>query len=810
MAGRFDECVDAGGRLRGHWEAFFGMLGADPAAALAKASDSCRRIIVEQDVSMNVYAGERSAEKTWPLDALPLLVSASDWEAISAGLRQRARLYHALLRDLYGPQRFLRSGLLPAGLAMANPRYLRACANLGRSRSVFLHTYAADIARSPDGRWWVLDDRLDAPSGMGYSVQNRIIVRQAMPAVFQRAPVQRLYKFLRNFRVSVDQAAPGRDERRVVVLTPGPANETYFEHAYLAHYLGYPLVEGADLVTRDHQVYLRTVGGLKRVDAIVRRVDSEFCDPLELNSNSLLGIPGLTEAAQRGRVAIANQLGCGALEGSAILAFLDPLCRAALGEDLRLPSVATWWCGQPSARDYVLKHLPDLVVKPAFRTLDAPPVRYGALLDEAERSALARDIEARPWAYCGQERVFLGTTPAMVDREVRPVPFTVRVFLAWSDGDYQAMPGGFTRFNPTGEDGIVSLQQGSITKDTWVLTDGAVEPPPPLTLRPGPAPDPSFATATSRVADNLFWLGRYLERAAQQARMLEKLDPLLRDEIAVLDPDVATAAAAMLVEAQGLTAPAGRAFDELAATAQALAADPDKPGTLAAGVANLRRVADQIKILLPPEAWKRVRELGADGAGPGPSSELTKQLSALEALTLETMPHDIGWRFLELGRRIERSQQLVFMLRHLLVAPHGSEIGEFRLQTVLHFSDSLFMYRSARHGSLRPETVLGWLVKGEDNPRGLRYQAEQISLHLDRLPAELAPAAVSALRLTAFRLLASVRLMDPSGQAKAGGFLAETASTLASLSDQITQVYFAHAAHVEQAAGAPAQRPGRR
>ena len=290
LPGRFDECRDEDGSIRPHWAEFLRSLGAVPSATLATAAEASARAVLEQDVSMNVYAGDRSESKPWPLDVVPLLLSPADWEVLSNGLRQRARLYNTLLADLYGPQKFLQDGVLPARLAMANPHFLRPCAGIGNQPGVFLHHYAADIARSPDGQWWVLQDRLDAPSGFGYSLQNRAIVQSALSQPFNGLRVGRLEGFFRDFQSSLSNLAPFRvrgEDPRVVFLSPGPANETYFEHAYLARHLGHPLVEGADLTTRDGQVFLRTVGGLKRVDAVIRRVDSSFCDPLELDPHSV-------------------------------------------------------------------------------------------------------------------------------------------------------------------------------------------------------------------------------------------------------------------------------------------------------------------------------------------------------------------------------------------------------------------------------------------------------------------------------------------------------------------------------------------
>jgi len=806
LADRYDECRAPDGSLRPHWAEFLRSLGPDPGPTLKAAAEACARAVLEQDVSMNVYAGARSESKPWPLDVVPHLVSVDDWKVLSAGLRQRAWLYNTLLADLYGPQKYLRSGALPPGLAMANPHFLRPCSGLGNHPGVFLHHYAADIARSPDGHWWVLQDRLDAPSGLGYSLQNRFIVRQALSQPFHGSQVERLAKFFRNFRSSLAKLAPApgwSEDPRVVFLTPGPANETYFEHAYLARFLGYPLVEGADLTTRDRQVFLRTVGGLKRVDTVVRRVDSGFCDPLELNPRSVLGVPGLVHAAHGGRVAVANQLGGAALESSCVLAFLEPLCRAVLGEDLRLPSVATWWCGQPEARKYVLENLETLVIKPSFRERGALTTRYGALLTARERAALAADITARPDDYSGQERVLLGTTPAWSAGALRPVPFVMRLFVAWHERDYRVMPGGLTRFDPTGADAIVSLQRGSATKDTWVLAAGPTKDPISMTLVEPTASHHRPESTPSRLADNLYWLGRYLERTAQAVRLLDHLDLLLRDEISALDAAVARDSLRVLLAAPPGPEEAEGTLGELAAQIQAQADDGDLPASLAANLGQLIRVLDQVKVNLPPEFWRILRRLRAIAAQASPrlEADLGQLLASLEALCNETLAHDLGWRFLKLGRRIERARHLTFLADELLLPepPPGAPPvppSEFRLQTLLHFTDSLFTYRSIYPGVHPPASILAWLISAPENPRGLRFQAERITEHLAALPDELAPRAVPALRASAFRLVSSVKLADLAALVRdprrSREFFQGTEATLTELHDRLTQIYFSH------------------
>jgi uncharacterized alpha-E superfamily protein len=615
--------------------------------------------------------------------------------------------------------------------------------------------------------------------------------------------VERISSFYDDFGQSLARLAPspGRGEDpRIVFLTPGPANETYFEHAYLARYLGMPLVEGADLTTRDRQVYLRTVGGLKRVSAMVRRVDSGFCDPLELISDSVLGVPGLVHAAHGGRVAIANQLGGAALESASLLAFLKPLCQSVLGEALRLPSVATWWCGQEDARAYVLDNLHELVIKRSFRERGASTTRYGALLSETERKALAANIRARPGDYCGQERLFLGTTPAWSGGELKPVPFVMRLFVAWHEGEYRVMPGGLTRFDPTGADAIVSLQKGSATKDTWVISEGTPFHPPPAPPRESAALYRRPESTPSRLADNLYWLGRYLERTAQMLWLLEQLGPLLQGHVAKLDSTVTRDALRLLLTSQLSLPDEDATLAEMAAQIRAEADDPEHPGSLAANLGNLIRVLDQVKVSLPPEFWRIIRRLRAIAASGNPlgAADLGQQLASLEALSSETLAHDTGWHFLKLGLRVERARHLAdeLLLPERPEWEQAEPPSEFRLQTLLHYTSCLFTYRSLYHGDFQPASILAWLVGAPENPRSLRFQADRIAEHVAALPEELAPRAVSGLRATAFRLVSNTKLIEPSilesDPVQAQAFFTSAEAILTEFNSRLAHIYFSH------------------
>src|SRR3984893_8887789 len=395
-AGVYDEMSAAVGVLRPHWGIFINSLSALGSQELARPWQTERQRIRENGVTYNVYGDPQGIDRPWTLDAIPLMISPQEWSQLEAGLIQRARLLNLILADLYGPQRLLHGGLLPPGLVFANPGFWRPCHGLRVSGNTYLHLLAVDLARGPDGDWWVISDRTQAPSGAGYSLENRIVMAETFPDLFREFHVKRLASFFRSFRNNLIRLSPGtRNNPRIVLLTPGPFNETYFEHSYLARYLGFTLVQGGDLTVRDSRVFLKTLEGLKQVDVILRRLDDSFCDPIELRSDSCLGVAGLVEAVRAGSVAVANALGSGLIETSAFMPFLQGLSLRMLGEGLKLPTVATWWCGQPQARRYVLDNLDFLVLKPAFPSKGMEPV-FGGRLGADERSQLVARIRENP------------------------------------------------------------------------------------------------------------------------------------------------------------------------------------------------------------------------------------------------------------------------------------------------------------------------------------------------------------------------------------------------------------------------------
>src|ERR1700676_3015029 len=436
----YDELSADGVTPRPHWAHLMQSLQAIGPEELGRRWARAERRIRENGITYNVYGDPLGASRAWQIDIIPLLIPADEWRYIEAGIIQRAQLLNLLLEDLYGAQDLVAHGHFPAALLYANPAFLRPLVGVRVPAHSYLHMLAVDLARSPDGQWWVLSDRTQAPSGSGYALENRTIVSDVLPNDFRNANVLRLAPFFRAQRNALAALAE-RSNPRIVLLTPGPHNETYFEHSYLARYLGFTLVEGADLTVRDRCVYLKTVDGLDQVDVILRRVDDSFCDPLELRSDSLLGVPGLVGAIVAGNVRVANALGSGVIETAAIMPFLPGLSRHMLGERLTLPSVATWWCGQPYALHWVLNHLDSVVVKPAFPSRGMEPV-FGATLEPAEKDKLAERLQANPHEYVAQEQIAISTTPVWDNGHLNSRSVVLRTYVLNTGNGWVTIPGG--------------------------------------------------------------------------------------------------------------------------------------------------------------------------------------------------------------------------------------------------------------------------------------------------------------------------------------------------------------------------------
>jgi uncharacterized circularly permuted ATP-grasp superfamily protein/uncharacterized alpha-E superfamily protein len=701
----------------------------------------------------------------------------------------------------------LRSGAIPPAVIFGHSGFLRPAQGIRPPAGMHLFHYAADLARSPDGRWWVVSDRTQAPSGAGYALENRLVVSRVFPRMFRDLNVEHLASFFAALRESLLHCAPrGDGPPLVVLLTPGPYNETYFEHALLARYLGFALVEGNDLTVRDGCVWMKTVEGLKRVNAILRRQDDDYCDPLELRSDSALGVAGLTDCARRGTVLLANALGAGVLESGALLGYLPKLSEQLLGEPLKLPSVATWWLGEPAAFDDAWKRLDHILIKPLERSAREPAV-FGADLSAEQRAALRGRVAARPRRYVAQEWVHVSQAPVLErgvgdaaqsgkHEQLAPRTVGLRVFAVATQSGYRVMPGGLTRVAGDGDSRVIAMQRGGRSKDTWVLSDAPVNASFSLLSTTVTAADlvTSRANLPSRAAENLFWFGRYGERCDASAR-------LLRVAIAdVLANTAERAAAPALVLARRVGLLTGA--DNPAAGLLRAATHAEQG--LSERLHQLSRVAFNLRDRMSADNWRTLNQLIADPVFQQPlntplSLPLPQALAwldravtsmmTLSGFVLDGMTRSLGWRFLSIGRRVERLFNLCTALQ--VATREGRSQG---LDWLLDLADSTVTYRSRYLVAPEWLPVLDLLLLDEANPRSVAFQMKGLAEYVAKLELShgrfasdvLAPAQASLKNL-------APQDLHPESDALAWA-LDQLARAASIVSDELTLKFFSHAA----------------
>src|SRR5580700_7163976 len=604
-----DEYIAQDGAPRPVWTRFFEAFATLAPADIERRFATADRHLREAGVTYR--APGETADRSWPLSHLPLLIGEADWQQLTTGIAQRAELLELVLRDLYGEGRLVAEGAIPAAVVAGSTEYLRSVCGIKPPGGRFINMYAADVGRGPDGRWWVLGDRTQAPSGAGYALENRLVLSRAFATLYKSMNVERVAPFFEAFRDSL-RAGADRDEPRIGLLTPGSFSETYFEHATLARYLGFLLVEGDDLAVSGDRIHIRTVAGLKRLDVLLRRVDSNFLDPLELNASSQLGVPGLIDVLRKNGIVVANMPGSGVMEARALLGFLPHLCRRLLGEDLKMPHIATWWCGQASAREEVLSRLDEIAIEGAYRR-DVPgfpgqsPVLASGL-PAADRERLRTAISDRGIDFVGQELVRLSTMPVWDQGRIAPRPFVLRVFAAATDQGWTIMPGGFCRIAEQPDARAVSMGDGARAADVWVISDRAV---PATTLLPAVDTVRIRRIAgwvPSRAADNLFWLGRYLERAEATLRLVRALATSLRD------PGKGSSPVLHSVERIQRLLVAWGAISQTTRTQPAKIAvealqSEERFGSALSLVRSAQRTATSLRERLSPDAWQVITEM---------------------------------------------------------------------------------------------------------------------------------------------------------------------------------------------------------
>lgn len=818
-AGHYDELRSPDGTLRPAWQAFATHFGA-PLDDLSRRQDLLNRQIQEDGITYNVYSAQSGTSRPWSLEALPLILSAQEWQGLERGVAQRANLLNRVLADIYGPQTLLSEAFLPSALVLGHPGYLRGLHGVQPVGGIYLHVLALDLARGPDGKWWVVTQRTEAPSGLGYVMQNRLLVSRLFPETYRAMNVQHLasgFRRLVDTLTDLAQACSGGQPPRLALLTPGPYNETYFEHAYLARYLGLPLVEGGDLVVRDEALFLKTVQGLEPIHGLLRRLDDDFCDPLELRSESTLGIPGLMQVVRAGKVVLANALGTGFLESPAVHGFLPGLSEHLLKEPLALPSLPTWWCGEPSAWRAVQPRLAQQVIRHSYPR-SAEVVLGHTLSPEALQSW--RDCVAQdPAAYTVQSYVPYAQAPVWSDGEMSMRGAALRVYaLADGKGGWSVLPGGMTRI-ATRESGPVSMQHGGSSLDTWVLTDGHVDT---FSMLPAAVKIDELVQrqrpVASRTGENLFWMGRYTERSEQQLRLVQSLQELQagddKPHEALLQAlsDLAVHHGLVPVETPTLTL-APRVFERALLEALGDAQASQGAYSLAYSLSALERSAQVLRDRLSPAHARLLRAMSSDfmqtldadladdttgGAtlaqAQGALDHLGVQLAAVTGAQTDRMTRDPGWRLLTVGRLIERLVGYAGIMQAFWA--HKALLHSDAFDQLLDLFDSTITFRARFQRRLEVPALLALLVMDETNPRALACVLRRLRVELSKLPAHTGDAEDWLAMLPGDGV--GVTLAELSDPSKGHQAMTELLSNLIALgwrlSDEVGRRYFAHSA----------------
>jgi uncharacterized circularly permuted ATP-grasp superfamily protein/uncharacterized alpha-E superfamily protein len=734
-----DEFIGNDGKPRAVWKNFFASIDTEDSERSLAAAE--RRI---RDIGVSYRVHGEASERTWPMSRFPLLIEEGDWKEIVAGVAQRASVIEALLADVYGAGQLVAEGVLPAAVVAGSQEYLRPLVGLKPPGGRWMQVYAVDLGRGPDGRWWVLGDRTQAPSGAGYALENRLVMSRALPARYRSMNVERLAPFFRALRSSLTEAAE-RSQPRICLLTPGPYSETYFEQAYLARYLGFLLVEGDDLVVHQGLTHVRTIAGLKRADVIWRRVDSDFIDPLELNGRSRLGVPGLLSAMRHGHTAVCNAPGSGFAESRALMSFMPAIAHHLLGEDLRMPNIATWWCGDHTAQRKVLANFDSTAIAGAFANnipgFEADQQVLPANLSSAERQRLFDAVEARGLDYVGQEVVRLSTAPVWDDGRLVPRPFVLRVFVTATPDGWRVMPGGFCRISARPDARAVSMGEGVQSADVWVLSSKPVVMETLLPATDNIKIQRILGNLPSRAADNLFWYGRYLERAEATLRVVRCLCARsLEVDLSAGDVSKSLGHLAHQLVAWGAVSPENEEASTLAIVQQALR-DEDVYGSGLSGVRLARNAGSIIRERISVDASKLLRmldtqltnmaELSSEADVFEAADRALQTLAALAGLEQENMNRNAGWRFLDMGRRTERAINTCRLARTFASEKATAD----DLDVLLDLIDSQITYRSRYVTGIALAPVRDMVLLDPFNPRSVSFQIELINQHLLTLPA---------------------------------------------------------------------------
>ena len=825
----YDEVLDQNGQIKPYWQGLFDTLESIGIDELKLRNEEIIKKLKENGVTYNVYDSNKESNRAWKLDPIPFLLHESEWKTIEEGLKQRARLLDLILKDLYGPQTLIKNGIIPAELVFDNSGFLLPCFDIRQKHDKHLLNYAVDLARGPDGKMWLLDNRTQAPSGAGYALENRIVMSKIFPELNKKIYRKRLSPYFSQWQQTVDAIGSNSNENpNVVFLTPGPGTETYFEHVYLSSYLGCTLVQGNDLLVRDGYVWLKSIDQLERVDVIIKRLDDNWCDPLELRRDSLLGIPGLLQVIRLGNVAVVNPPGTSILENYGLMAFMQNACKFLLKEPLLMSSVATWWCGQTKELHFVLENLSKLIIKKTNRKQGFRSI-YGRTLNEEELENLKQLILKNPKDFVAQEEVSLSTTPAFINGVIEPRFAALRAFLIADGEDYKVMQGGLTRSSAIKGKFEISNRFGGISKDTWIISDTPIEYQE-RTFERKYTNNQLKNSLTSRNAENLFWVGRLCERTMALRSFLKIILNRLNENVTKhgnTQPEFLVVLLKSLTHLTqtypgfvGKEAKEGEVFDNEAIFEDPIAEllllinNPKKVGSVVYNIQSLLNTINQVS-----EKWnhdtRRIINLVEDSLFALKNTntnninyvnhgldKLHIRLFSFYGNIYETLPRDNGFYLLESGKNVERILSLISVFRSSLNFKKNEEEEAFLMEAILENHHLLAQYRNIYKSHLSLKAVINMVFLEKNLPFTLSFLLDTLTEYLSKLPKTNDPHRLSIAEKSVLEASTIVKLIDADSLIKEDEltmFRPELDATLAkvfelicNVSNNLANLYFNH------------------
>lgn len=814
----FDEMFDKDGNVKEHWKSIKTSIENATIERLEQKQTEIDWRLEDNGVTYNVYNDPEGSNRRWNLDPIPFVLKEQEWEEVTKGLQQRAKLLNLIFKDLYTEQRLIKEGIIPAEIIFTHKSFLPEVFNFENSDYYTMRFYATDISRGPDGKFWVINDRTQSPSGLGYAIENRLTMNSILSELYPNIEIKKIAGFIEEYKNMLSTLSNKNEESLVVLLTPGPHNETYFEHSYLSSFLNLTLVQGEDLLTKNNQLWLKTLSGLKRVDTMIRRVDSKFCDPLELQNSSHLGVAGLVNVLRNDNLAMINPIGIGILENVGLNPFMKNIAKFFLNEDLILPQIATWWCGQKKEMDFVLENIDNLLIKKIDKT-ERIEVYFGNQLSPEEKTALKEKIIATPVYYVGQEIIDFSTAPSYVGNKIEPRNAVIRAFSYKSDENYKVMPSGLVRVSNKKDSLVVSNQRGGTSKDLWILGKNEETSVSRITKNRSFL-DTGLENISTKRAENLFWLGRYLSRAVITTRMLRFNLKMMLNLNRYEDRNISRKSTEILnvcLTHLTMTYPGFleekkeiKPFQEVISLIQ----ESSRVGSLSFTLAMLNNINANIKDLLTIDAWRvydkmqkrwysyNKRKILSNREHISELDTLLIYLIAYKELIDESISNDQGLILYDIGSKIETSMLLISKMRSLLTTKLESHLEYDILDSILNSYESYNAYRAHYKSTLKLENIVEFLLFTPKYPKSLISIIDELLRSLKELPNTSSTPYLDSFEEPIFKVYSMLKLTNAKRLLKIeedefvylelDEFLSNISNLLAKTSEELTKTYFSH------------------